>query len=191
MRPPPRRWIVLAGTLACSGGCAAPGARTFAVVLEEPEYLDCAVEKVTADAPTDLAANYFSSVVTDWRWRWDAGLLRPTGGRLNLVRHGDRMRAWLEGLAVGQYQLLTGIVFEGEPHDGYVDVDYVASHDTEQEDCGELVDQQSELLATVDGGEIEGRIRRVEYAYFSSSSSACAAIVECARNIAVYGSEAP
>lgn len=188
------RPLFLAGAVAAAscGACAGPGAREFAVVLQEPERLDCAPRIEEPDVDIDGLGQLFSYITTDWRARFEAGLLQPTGGRLHLVHRGDRSFAWFADLRQGQYQPWNGLVFEGEPQDGFVEARIVASHDTGAPGCGdqgELVDTDSVLLATLDGGELDGRIRRVEYAYVPSPSSPCAAYIECARSISVIGAE--
>lgn len=191
MTPRPTRRFALAAALAagCTAACGAPPARSFAVVLAEPQLLDCALVIPDAGVDVENAAEIFASITTSWRDRWDAGLLRPAGGRLHVVRDGDGSLAWFEDLPPGQYSPWNGLVFEGEPHDDHVDAALSTGHDSHAEACGEVLDMESALLATIDGGEIDGRVRRTEYTYFASAASGCAAHVECARNIALAGAE--
>jgi hypothetical protein len=183
-------WILLASAAACAG-CADPGARTFAVVLAEPAYLDCIPRIQAQDANTDWVSQTYAGIIADWRGRWDGGALRPAGGTLRLVPHDDGSLAWFADLAQYQYTPWNGVVLEGKVYDGYVDLSNVITHETEQEGCGTLTDVDSDLYATLGGGQIDGRIRRVEFTYFPSATSACAAQIECARNIALSGTEEP
>jgi hypothetical protein len=191
MSPRPSRWIALAAALAAgAAGCDPPAVRTFVVVMEEPEYIDCfPVDAVLAADPNQVT-NEFSYRVSSWRQNWNGGYLQRVDGTLQLVRQGDRTLAWFDELP-GWYQQWNGLVLEGEPQDGYVQLGYDDPWDAQTAECADLNTSESELTATLEGGEIEGRIRRIEYTYFPSFDSGCAAHVECARNIAVYGTEQP
>lgn len=181
-------WVV-AGALAAAplAGCGGPGTRSYAVVLAEPELLDCALVVPSDNVNVETAAQIFASVTTEWRARWDAGLLRPAGGELHVVHEGEQALAWLGELPEGTYAAWNGVVFEGERHDDHVDADNVTTLVTNEDACGVLVTSENEMLATVDGAEIDGRIRRVQYWYVPSAASSCAGHVECARNIAMNG----
>jgi hypothetical protein len=173
-------------------GCAPPASRTFAVVLQEPRALRC-YPKVTL--PEINAQDFFAYLIQTpalWEDKYEGGFLRPSGSLLHAVSSSRGLYAWFDDFQRDPYSNWNETVFEGSPHDDYIEVSSVQSHDPDFDEasgCGELTDVQSDLLATIDGSLIDGRIRRVEYRYFSSNASACAAYVACARNIRLRGAE--
>jgi hypothetical protein len=201
MQPSLSRRIWIGAGLAASAvvvGCAPPGARTFAVVLEEGSYLDCFPKRPPQPDIVSLQMFYMAlaQAQLSWEARYEAGDFRPAGGTLHAVSEGSRSLAWFEGFQQSQYYPWNGIVFEGDPHDDYVDVTNTVSYDADasdpndiQLDCGVLTESESNLLATIDGHSLEGRIHRIEYVYFGDATSACAAFFTCSRSLALTGAE--
>lgn len=174
----------------CAAGCGGEGARVFSVVLSEPEFLDCTlVLPPSAGVNVEVAAQVFASTTTDWRARWDAGLLRPVGGELHLLSEGETAQGYFSQLPPGQEYFWNGKVFEGEAPDGYVEMSLLESFEADSSECGEVIVAESTLLATLEGAEIDGRVRRVERIYIASQLSYCEAYLECARNIALEGAK--
>jgi len=180
---------------AAAPGCGSPPDGTFAVVLREPRELSCFPTILTADADPVSLVQLASSIPASWRDAYDAGQFPAQGGELHVVAQSDRSLAWFGGFQVYPYVLWNGVVFEGDPHEGFVEVNRTVPHfdSFESEHSGALCEPQpeseSELLATVDQGEIEGRIHRTEYYYLPPLASPCAGHVACSRSLSLEGGE--
>jgi hypothetical protein len=187
------RWIGAALGLAVgAAGCADGGARTYAVVLEEPPELDCTG---TPELPFE-GYQLLNQLQRSWHDQYASGSFRPVGGVFHVVPARESVLAWFNDFQQYPYYVWNEAMFEGELHDGYVEAAMAVTHDPNLNDpddlfpdCPEVTDVRGELLATIDGAQLEGRIRRTEAIYYPSAFSACGTFILCARNIAVIGAE--
>ena len=83
--------------------------------------------------------------------------------------------------------------YTGDPQDGFIELRYVQTINTDEDDddaerqlCGERALVDATLSAT-DADGLQGRIRWIDYRWESLSETACAAHIECTRNIAIDG----
>ena len=180
-------------------GCAPDRARSFAVVLEEPPNLECVPKLGSANIDLQGFFITLTQTPTSWHDQYESGQLKPTGATLHGIKQGDgdAARAWFDPMQTGMFYRWNGVLFDGDLHDDYIDVSNVVSHDASASDspyrptqeCGELTDVESDLLATIDGGSIVGRLRRTQYTYFADGDWLCASFVACSENVTITGEE--
>lgn len=177
-----------------AAACGSEGARTFSVVLTEPQYLDCFPFVGADPAQSPGVSQIFSNMNSSWNYANESGQLAPSGATLHLIVDGEERQAWLTDMRPGYYEAWRLPVFEGEELDGYVELSHKTTHETgagSLDECEVLTDNESVLLATIDGPNLSGRIRRTEYAYLYPYGPTCDAYVECVRNMEIVGSEEP
>ncbi|MBK8259589.1 MAG: hypothetical protein IPK82_43905 [Polyangiaceae bacterium] len=172
--------------------CGPEGARTFSVVLTEPRYLDCFPFVGADPAQSPGVSQIFSNMTSSWNYANESGQLAPSGATLHLIVDGDERLAWLTDMRPGYYEAWRLPVFEGTEFDGYVELSHKTTHETgagSLDECEVLTDNESVLLATIDGSDLSGRIRRTEWSYLYPYGPTCDAYVECVRNMEIVGSE--
>jgi hypothetical protein len=179
------------------GGCADAGARRYAVTLKEPAIIDCQATARVGEAT--VTKNKADELEEAWLAAYALTPPRPVGRRLDVMEQGGEVSAWLDlGLSTAAADYFGGPeeVMLGLGHDDYVQAIYRRTHlvdDEEQaaalgiEPCGELEDASTELTVTVDGDEIEGRLRRKQTQYEPLGLSPCDEKVECPRDLALTG----
>ena len=189
-------------TLACLAvaGCDGAAARRYAVTVVEPEKLDCKA-KARVGEPTQ-GKQIADQIEGAWKEALNAigGTQRPVGRVLQLTETADDVTGWFDApisSSVDSFGTSEQVML-GDPHDDYVEVTFRQAHDANDEEaaaalgiepCGELEDFAFTLSVTVDGSEIEGRVRRVVRQYIPLGISPCDEVVTCPRSLAVTGVE--
>jgi len=200
MPPPPLRWVLFACGLAlavCATGCGSPAARTYAVVLAEPRDIDCFPRIFVGNEESATLIQLANRMPKDWAETYDFGGFPRQGGELHTMIDDGRTLAWFAGFEGNPYYQWNAKVFEGAVYDDYIEIRASVLHvdpfnpGASVEECGQLYQTESELVATVDGPELSGRIRHNEYIYLSTGASPCEGHVVCGRSIAVTGAEQP
>jgi hypothetical protein len=189
--------LVLAAMAALLGACADQGARRYAVTLQEPAIIDCkATARVGEATKTKDDADNLEEA---WLAAYAQTPPRPVGRRLEVIQHAGELSAWLDvGLSAGSSDFFGGPeeVMLGLAHDDYIQVLFRNTRLVDDEElaaalgiepCGELEMASSELTVTVDGDDIEGRLRRKRTEYWSLGLTECDEKVECPRDLTLTG----
>lgn len=178
---------------AASIGCGPPRARSFAVILDEPEPARC-LPAVPGDlADLDVFEDGWSPT---WIIEDGSSVPDPVGGTLRVAPSEETGKAWFEGFDEPSNRTWNGVVFEGEVEDDHLEVAsagsyFAASSDprTDAPSCDEPARFEAELVVTIDGPEVDGMLWRTEQRPLPSGDFACLAHLVCSREIRVTGVE--
>ena len=190
--------VAVASALA---GCGEGSARRYAITLLEPAEIDCiATARVGEATDGKTKADEFEEA---WKTAYATTPPRPVGRRLDVLEHADEVSAWLDtGVSSASTDFFGGPeeVMLGPTHDDYVQVIFRRTHQANDEEraaalgiepCAELEDASTELSVTVDGDEIEGRLRRKQTTYLPLGLLECDEKVECPRDLTLKGVAEP
>jgi hypothetical protein len=184
-------------------GCGGAEARRYAVTLTDASVISCGAETgglslIDQESLEEAAAK----LQKEWKRRAQDNPPRAVARELLISETEEAVQAWLDEPLVtytslgatyfaGRDEVLTGV-----PHDDYIDVEHALVINTDKADkdadrplCGDRTFATSTLLATEDGGAVEGRLRRVEIWYPETLFFSCVARISCARNIEAVGAE--
>lgn len=192
-------WVraVWVAALTTTVGCGDAGSRRYAVTLLEPAEIDCVATARVGEPST--GKNTADNLEAAYKTAYETIPPRPVGRRLEVMQHGDEVAAWLDsGMSTPSADFFGGPeeVMLGPVQDDYVQVIFRRTHQANDEEvaaalgippCGELEDASTELSITVDGDEIEGRLRRKQTVYEPGGILTCDEKVECPRDLALTG----
>lgn len=178
---------------AASIGCDPPRARSFAVILDEPEPARC-LPAVPGD-PADLDV-FDDGWTPTWTVDDDPGILDPVGGTLRVAPSDEGGTAWFEGFDDPPHRTWNNVVFEGEVAGDHLEVKSAGSYLPAASDpgstasrCEELARFDAELVVTIDGPELDGMLWRKEQRPLASGELACLPHLVCSSEIRVTGVE--
>lgn len=191
----------LFGSLMIACGCSPPRSRLFAITLQDATEIECegvSLSPTFEQADVDQLARDLEGAMEAQR---KADPPTPEGRMLRVNEIEDRMRAWFDPYttvadfnAPRQYATPT-TVYEGEPHDDYIEGWYEDRFNTDQQDavnerqlCGERL-RASGLLTVTDEDGVMGRIRWTDVLWLEAGISACGGQVSCVRNLEIEGLE--
>jgi hypothetical protein len=194
-------WALAGAGLAALVGCGGSETKRYAVTVLDPAKIDCKAAARNGKDPEgtkDLA----DDIEEGWAAAFALTPPMPVGRVLNVVSRGDdELSAWFDtpvSIPLDQFGG-TEEVMLGEPHDDYVEAvfrrvlqvtdDEAIAETLGLEPCGELETATSTLAITVDGPEVEGRVRRVQRSYQSVGYLPCDESVTCPRDLAIAGVE--
>lgn len=176
-------------------GCG-DNAGVYAVSVTEPLTIQCSATSEHGLVPQKELDRQAKAARRAWADYTTAEPPTPAGRELRVVEGDDAVLAWFSTTSgAGGTLSSPDEVYVGTPNDDYVEGTYVdryvvASPGVDDEPlypCGELLRSEATLSVTVDGGAIEGRVRRTEFVYIATALSTCAARIDCVRNILVVG----
>lgn len=192
------------GAVLLSVGCGGDEARRYAVTFTDSPTIACAAAGIDDLFKQDREAIEKSATALqkEWKVKYLANPPRPVGRELVVSATEGAVEAWLDEPLSTQDRFGTRYfsgrdeVLTGTPHDDYIDVTFALVINTDQADeedhrplCGDRTFATSALLVTEDGGAVEGRLRRVEILYPTTTFVSCTAHITCARNLAALGAE--
>lgn len=201
-----RAWPLRAGVIAAAAlgmGCDGPSAREYLVTLTESRLIDCNANEspLLNEVEIEMGATLAGQVEDAWtRSRFDTPP-RPMGRTLQVTEREGEMRSWFEedGLTLDfNFAFGPGEVYVGHPDEDIVEGTFEARRNVTLQMgiettviCLDLLDVRSVLAATLVDGQLDGRIRRTERAYFGSieDDDYCELRFECLRDIAIEGVE--
>ena len=196
-----RAWPLRAGVIAAAAlgmGCDGPSTREYLVTLTESRIIDCNANEspLLNEVEIEMSATLAGQVEDNWtKSRFD-NPPRPQGRTLQVTEREGEMRSWFNQpfeLAFGPTE-----VHVGYPEEDIIEGTFEARRNVTLEMgietevvCLDLLDIRSVLTATLVDGQIDGRIRRAERAYFGSieDDDYCELHFECVRDIAIEGVE--
>jgi hypothetical protein len=188
--------LLSAGVLA---GCGGSSARRYAVTVLEPAKIDCKATARVGEAT--VGKERADQIEKDWTDFLQGAAPTPVGRVLQVTESDDeRVRAWFDApvsLNIDPFGSPEEVM-SGDVHDDYVEVTWrrVAPANDEElaealgiESCGELEHLAFTMSVTVDGSDIEGRVRRVRREYMPLGISPCDETVTCPRDLQLSGVE--
>ena len=179
-------------------GCDGSSARRYAVTVLEPAKIDC---KATARNGEATVGKQNADAVEDgWLEFFAAAPPTPVGRVLQVTESDERVRAWFDATISSGLDPFGSPeeVMSGDVHDDYVEVTWRRVRPAGDEElaealgiepCGDLEEFAFTLSVTVDGADIEGRVRRVRREYIHVGVLPCDETVTCPRDLQISGVE--
>lgn len=189
-----RARFVFGGVLLVAGCGGNTG--VYAVSVTEPLTIQCSATSEHGLVPQKELDRQAKAARLAWADYTTAEPPTAAGRELRVVETEDAVQAWFSSPGgAGGTLSSPEEVYVGSPNEGYVEGTYVDRYvvPTPEGDeelpfpCGEELRSAATLSVTVDGDAVEGRVRRTEYVYIATDLSACAARLDCVRNILVVG----
>ena len=201
--------ILLISAMALAG-CNANPTKKFSVTVTDADLTACDAYAITPSFSGTNLTQLAHAVELDYQTRHHISPSVPQGRILNELESDRGMEAWFDSFeGIDQFGNLSPVgpneVFKGDLQDNYIDGTFLAITNLNNTmsgpqgggdkmtkpdaQCVELVTVNEQILATLYGGGIDGRIRRTDIGYQNFGISPCDVAIRCTRYQALSGNQ--